>query len=320
MKVAKRTTEKMENLAFQFEELDTGEQSPIRVISDGENHWLVAKDIIRLAAKNNDSVDAEKEDILWRIKLECRNEPKEISGELCINYGEAYGLFGSCDDLIAEDRNLDRDDSTFEENASKDQEVLSRMESFFGGIEYVLNKNPSEVILENSLFHAHTSMNWEEVKLLGFDKDTELSINKWLELYFGITQPFVTKRVQDKIKISAAESEKVIRGIDSLPKSKDGITYSGMAFARNLGKIKRYCTIPEEYRVNHTKSLEILEEKYTVDYEKMLEEIKATGGSSRTVVENTWDIKENETEGLSGFNYQYNFLLNLVEAYMQGEK
>lgn len=310
----------MENLAFQFEELYTGEQSQIRVMNDGENHWLVAKDIISLAAKNNDSVDVEKEDILWRIKLECRNEPKEISGELCINYGEAYGLFGSCDDLIAEDRNLDRDDSTFEENASKDQEALSRMESFFGGIEYVLNKNPSEVILENSLFHAHTSMNWEEVKLLGFDKDTKLSINKWLELYFGITQPFVTQRVRDKIKMSAAEADKVIRGIDSLSKSEDGITYSGTAFARNLGKIKRYCTIPEEYKRNHTKSLEILEKNYTVDYEKMLEEIEATGGSSRTVVENTWDIKENETEGLSGFDYQYNFLLNLVEAYVQGMK
>ncbi len=62
------------------------------------------------------------------------------------------------------------------------------MESFFGGIEYVLNKNPSEVILENSLFHAHTSMNWEEVKLLSFDKDTELSINEWLKLYFGISK------------------------------------------------------------------------------------------------------------------------------------
>lgn len=310
----------MENLAFQFEELYTGEQSQIRVMSDGENHWLVAKDIIRLAAKNNDSVDAEKEDILWRIKLECRNEPKEISGELCINYGEAYGLFGSCDDLIAQDRNLDRDDSTFEEKASKDQEALGRMESFFGGIEYVLNKNPSEVILQNSLFHAHTSMNWEEVKLLGVDKDTKLSINKWLKDYFGITQPFVAQRVRDKIKISAAESDKVIRGIDSLPKSEDGNTYSGMAFARNLGKIKRYCTIPEEYKRNHTKSLEILEEKYTASYEKMLKEIEATGGSSRKVVENTWNIKENETEGLSGFNYQYHFLLNLVEAYVKGMK
>ncbi len=61
-----------------------------------------------------------------------------------------------------------------------------------------------------------------------------------------LTQPFVTQRVQDKIKISAAESAKVIIGIDSLSKSEHGITYSGMAFARNLGKIKRYCTIPEK--------------------------------------------------------------------------